>query len=76
MAATSSVYLLCVLGGVKVLDGDITAILSAVSVVASKAVQGFLGTITHPEITGEDAERGFSVFPHSQVQTHTLPAVH
>jgi hypothetical protein len=42
MAVTGSVYLLCVLGGVKVLDRDITAILSAVSVVASEAVQGFL----------------------------------
>lgn len=73
---TSSVYLLRVLGGVKVLDGDITAILSAVSVVASEAVQSFLGTVAHPEITREDAERGFSIFPHSQVQTHTLPAVH
>lgn len=42
MAALGSVYLLRVLGRVEVLDRDIAAVLSAVSIIASEAVQGFL----------------------------------
>lgn len=42
MAVTDSVYLLCILGRVKVLDRDIATILSTVAVISSEAVQGFL----------------------------------
>lgn len=35
-------HLLCVLGMVKVLDRDVTAIIGTVSIVAPKSVQGFL----------------------------------
>lgn len=75
MSTASSVYLLGVLGRVQVLDRDITAVLSTVTVVASKAVQGFLGTQAQQEITGEGAQLppGSSVFPQSLPQPVSLP---
>ena len=50
-------HLLCILGNIKVLHGDFTAILGTVTIVAPKSVQGFLQTPTHKEIRGQKSEQ-------------------
>lgn len=49
-------HLLCVLGKIKVLHRDITAILGTVTIVAPKPVQRFLRTRMHSEVRGQKSE--------------------